>query len=135
MKARPLGFLTSGALVAALITLLLVSAGYILQGGSMFTAGGLQAKTGQTKGGVSSHAQLANNCAACHSAPWDKISMAQRCLACHQEVAAQLKQPGSLHAVLLAKDPAPTCKGCHSEHKGANASITLSIQPPFLTML
>lgn len=124
MKTRSLGFLTSSALVAALITLLFIGAEYIFFGGSIFSSGSLLAITGQPRGGVSSHAELANNCAACHTAPWDKTSMAERCLACHKEVAAQLQQPGSLHAVLLAKAPAPVCRPCHTEHKGANASIT-----------
>ena len=40
---------------------------------------------GAVLGGVSSHAALGADCAACHTAPWSSQSMDDLCLACHTD--------------------------------------------------
>ncbi len=124
MKSNRFGCVTASGVIAALVAVLLVAAIFLLNGGSLFSPGALSAKNGYSRGGVTSHAELNGNCAACHTAPWEKTTMADRCLACHWEVATELQTPGALHNVLLAKDSAATCRTCHTDHKGANASIT-----------
>ena len=124
MKNR-LGFWSPiGILVAALALVGLV-AWTLTQGPTLFSPGPLNAvaKT-ETLGGVSTHAQLAGNCGACHTAPWSSQTMADRCMVCHQDVSAQIHDQSGLHGVLLAGSSSPTCHGCHTEHKGAAAPLT-----------
>ena len=51
--------------------------------------------------------------------------MAQRCLKCHTDVAAELQNPNSPHGSSLPAGSALTCTaGCHPEHRGAAAPLT-----------
>ena len=107
---------------------LLVVAGVIFATGqAILSPGPLSAVAAENTplGGVSSHAQLSRQCGACHSAPWSSETMAQRCLACHTSVAADLQTGGTLHGMLLPPGSTLTCKeGCHVEHRGATANLT-----------
>jgi hypothetical protein len=51
--------------------------------------------------------------------------MADRCLACHSEVATQLAGKTGVHGRMLGGLAAPTCRGCHTEHKGASGALTV----------
>ena len=116
------GFLTPLGILAGALTLLLL-AGLIVTGSwQIFSPGPLSAAnpTGAVLGGVSSHAALGANCAACHTAPWSNQNMAERCRACHTQIATQLADPNSLHGMLQANN----CRDCHSEHGGPQASLT-----------
>jgi hypothetical protein len=51
--------------------------------------------------------------------------MADRCLACHADVQAELQAKNGLHGKLLGESPtSPTCRGCHPEHGGPNGALT-----------
>jgi hypothetical protein len=125
MKPRRLGCLTGAGLLAAGLTLLLVSGVFLLRGGRMFSPGPLHAgASGAELGGVMSHADTGGDCAACHTAPWDPTPMAQRCLDCHSDTAADLSDPTSLHGALQAQGADMDCQQCHTEHRGPAASLT-----------
>jgi len=118
--------LGSKKLITAAVVL--IAAGAIFATGqSILSPGPLsaQAATNTPLGGISSHAQLSRQCGACHAPPWSSETMAQRCLACHASVAAELQTGGTLHGMLLPPGSNPTCKeGCHVEHRGAAANLT-----------
>ena len=90
----------------------------------MFSPGALNAMTGTSLGGVSSHADLAGQCRACHTAPWESTTMDDRCLACHADVATELTDLGTQHGRMMAIDPAAACRDCHPEHNGSDAPLT-----------
>lgn len=120
-----LGFLSATGVALAVVAVVVV-AGWMLVGGPvMFSPGELGAKSGAVLGGVSSHAQLSRNCGACHSAPWSSQTMADKCLACHTEVTAQIQSRSGTHGRLLGAQTSPTCRGCHTDHLGAKGSQTV----------
>jgi hypothetical protein len=114
--------LSLGTLIAVCTV---VATGVVLgaRGPRMFSPGPLAAKerSGKQLGGVSSHAELAGTCSACHVPPWSKQTMEQRCLDCHGEVRAQIDGRLSIHGTM----PNGTrCRACHTEHLGEHARIT-----------
>lgn len=122
---RPLGFMSDlGIAVAAVFGIGLV--GFtIAVGPVLFSPGQLSAQSRTASlGGVRSHAQL-KRCGACHTAPWSRDTMADRCLACHQEVRRQIESGQGLHGKYL-KASAVTCRGCHTDHRGRTASLTVA---------
>jgi len=118
---RRLGCLTPLGIYAGLLTLLIVGGVALASGGAMFSPGELNAHSGESLGGVTSHAQLGSRCVACHVDPWSSEVMATRCLNCHSDVRAQLNDVNSLHS---AMPDVKQCRSCHSEHNGATASLT-----------
>ena len=96
----------------------------VLLGPVLFSPGALnsQAKAA-TLGGVTSHAQLGNDCGACHTAPWSCATMADKCLACHADVGSQITGKTGLHGTLAAMRSAP-CGDCHPDHHGPNGALT-----------
>jgi hypothetical protein len=95
----------------------------VASGGRAFSPGALNAETrGQVQlGGVSSHADLRGKCSACHTTPWSRQTMADRCLDCHTDVRQQLDAHGPMHGKLAN---GTLCRSCHSEHNGAHGSLT-----------
>lgn len=91
----------------------------------MFSPGALNAKPGNVLGGVASHAEIAGNCKACHVAPWEKITMDDRCSYCHVDVALEMLNPTSVHGEMMQIDPNAKCRTCHPEHKGSDALLTV----------
>ncbi len=123
---KRLGCLSGSGFLAIAAALLVVISLVFINGGAMFSPGSLNAQTGQTPlGNVLAHADLAEQCSACHTAPWSRETMANRCLVCHTEEAAQLQDPQSLHSKMLPPGDPPTCRGCHTEHQGATAPLTV----------
>jgi hypothetical protein len=118
-----LGCLTGTGLIAALITVIALVGFTLASGGHMFSSGDLNAQVGETVGGVTSHAQIPE-CKACHSAPWESDTMADRCLACHTNISEQMLNVAQLHGAISQKDPTLACRDCHFEHRGATASLT-----------
>lgn len=114
--------LTSGEL-AALLTVLGVGAALYAYGDHIFSPGPLNAESRRKapQGGVSSHAELGRNCAACHVPPWSGETMAGRCLACHTNVRQQLDARGPLHGQI---PNGSQCRDCHTEHHGPKAAMT-----------
>ncbi len=124
MKAR-LGFWSPIGILAAALALLILLGWTLIQGPVLFSPGPLNAaaKT-QQLGGVSTHAELASDCGACHAEPWSAETMADRCLVCHQNVNGEMHDSAGLHGGLLNGSSNPGCRGCHTEHNGAAASLT-----------
>ena len=119
-----LGCLNATGIVATLVVLVLVGATFIISGGLIFSPGGLNAVSGAVLGGVASHAGLGGNCAACHTAPFSTLTMDQKCLACHADVANQMAASTGLHGKMVTNASAQTCRACHSEHHGPAGSLT-----------
>ena len=124
MKTKPFGCLTISGVVTGLLTLLVVVGIGLVRGGALFSPGELNAKAGAVLGGVSSHADLGSNCAACHAAFWQTARMADRCVVCHADVVAQWQSPSTLHGNLQKNNPGMTCRSCHPDHRGQLASLT-----------
>ncbi|MBK7449587.1 MAG: hypothetical protein IPJ47_09200 [Anaerolineales bacterium] len=118
-----LGCLTGTGFVAALITLFVLVGVAFASGSQMFSAGELNAQPGETMGGVTSHADI-KECKTCHSAPWERATMADRCLECHTEIASQMLNTAELHGSIVQKSPSIACRDCHQDHRGANAELT-----------
>lgn len=123
MNKNRLGCVSPIAIIASIITLLVIAGFAITSGGGFFSSGSLNAHTGENIGGVTSHAAIGNDCAKCHSAPWEAATLADRCQTCHQDITTQLRDPDSVHSAMLKGLPI-TCRGCHSEHRGPNAALT-----------
>lgn len=125
MKVNRPGFLSSMGIIVAVISALMIATSALAHGGSMYSPGALNATPGNVLGGVSSHAEIAGNCKACHVAPWETISMDDRCSYCHVDVALELLNPASVHGRMMQIDPNAKCRTCHPEHKGPDALLTV----------
>lgn len=123
MNNNRLGCLSPSALIASLISFLIIAAVGFFNGSDLFTAGRLNARSGDILGGVSSHAGIEHDCAKCHPAPWAASTQADLCVACHTEISKQLAQPASLHSLML-KDQTIACRVCHPDHRGPDAPLT-----------
>ena len=121
-----LGFISAAGAALAAVFLVAIVGWIALAGATPFSAGQLNGVAGgRTLGGVTSHAQLGNRCEACHTAPWSGQTMADRCLACHADVNAQVQARTGLHGRLAWSSSGPTCRGCHPDHRGADATLTV----------
>lgn len=118
-----LGCLTGSGFVAAFITLFVLVGVAFASGSQMFSSGALNAQPGEPMSGVASHAEI-TECKLCHSAPWERASMADRCLECHTNVAAQMLDVAQLHGNIVQKSHNLACRNCHKEHRGQTASLT-----------
>jgi hypothetical protein len=58
-------------------------------------------------------------CVQCHA----DEGLAAGCLACHKEIATQVREDKGYHAYLLRGNP-PHCKECHADHLGRDFDIT-----------
>lgn len=122
-NANRLGCLTGAGFTAALIALLILFGAAFVSGSQMFSPGKLNAQPGRTIGGVRSHADIAD-CKTCHTAPWERAVMADRCLECHTNIASQMRDIAQLHGIIVQKFPNSACRDCHQDHRGATASLT-----------
>lgn len=121
-----LGFVSATGAVAAAGLLVVVVAWTALAGPVLFTPGPLNAHPrSSTLGGVTAHAQL-TRCDACHAAPWSGTTMADLCMGCHTDVAAEVSSRSGLHGRLVGGATAATCRGCHTEHHGATGPLTVA---------
>jgi hypothetical protein len=123
-KSNRLGCLTGSGLVAALITALAIAGYAYASGGLMYNPGPLNAQGEESRGGVTSHAETGGNCGACHAAPWEPATMADRCAVCHTDIADQMRDVASMHGTMLHDNPSLGCRHCHPEHRGADAKLT-----------
>ena len=117
------GLSSFSAFIVAVVTLLGITGVAFAGGGAMFTPGSLNAVPGAPMGGITSHAEI-QQCGTCHAAPWDTDTMADRCLACHADITAQLQDPTSLHSIVRFGETDLNCRTCHTEHHGPTASLT-----------
>jgi hypothetical protein len=119
---RPLGCLTGSAMIAATLASLAIFGAATASGNSIFSPGGLNGQAdAESIGGVASHADLEQECSACHPAFWTSEVMGDRCLACHAAVEEEIRLETGLHAGFAA--PA-NCRDCHTDHGGAQAVLT-----------
>ncbi len=123
MQNTKFGCLTSTGLIATLITFFAIVGVAFASGSQMFSAGDLNAKSGDTLGGVNAHAQI-GACSACHTAPWDAATMADRCVDCHADIRGQMADANQLHGAIAKNNPKLACRACHPEHRGASAALT-----------
>ena len=133
MKRRP-GFVSTAGIVVAVVLVVAVLAVTLVAGPELFSPGGLSAQTSadpldptakaEPLGGVTSHAQLGSDCGACHPAPWSSRTVADACLACHEDIGRQIDGGDGLHGRLKGMRQSPTCSGCHPEHGGPHGSLT-----------
>jgi hypothetical protein len=122
MQKRKLGCLTPLGILVFIFTLMLLLALGVTRGGAMFSPGELNAQAGtQPRGGVSSHAETGGRCSACHTPPWSRQGMSERCLECHTEL---VTDPEDFHNIMLAQSHAQGCYECHTDHQGLEASLT-----------
>jgi hypothetical protein len=129
MRNQRLGCLTSTGIIATLLTTIVIVVVLVLQGGTMFSPGALNAQAGETRGGVTAHAQAA--CRDCHSAPWEADHMADRCAACHTDIVAQMQEVATLHGSITNHNPGISCTHCHPDHRGSDASLTIATLADF----
>jgi Zn finger protein HypA/HybF involved in hydrogenase expression len=123
MKNNRLGCLTGAGILSAFATLFVLAGVAFASGGHMFSSGDLNSQPGESIGGVTSHAQI-SKCKTCHTALWERETMADRCVACHTAIAEQMMSVAKLHGAISHKDPTLACRDCHFEHRGATASLT-----------
>lgn len=124
MQNNRLGCLTGTGIVAAFLTVALILGFAFFSGSSMFSPGPLNAQPGQeVLGGVTSHAQI-QDCSACHAGLWPSDRMADHCLTCHTEIAAQMMDVARLHGSITNKSPTLACRDCHPDHRGVDAALT-----------
>jgi hypothetical protein len=117
------GCLTSTGILATLITVFAIVGVAFASGSDMFSAGDLNAQGDRPYGGVTAHAQIAE-CKACHTAPWESATMADRCTNCHTDIASQMRDVAQLHGELYHRAPTLGCRHCHPDHRGATAPLT-----------
>jgi len=123
MRPTRIGCLSGTGIIAALLTLLIITGVGLARGGVLFSPGDLNAaQKDQALGGVATHAETGGRCAACHPAVWEQDTMTERCLVCHSNLRQNVE---SFHAVMLAESQNLHCKHCHTEHLGAEASLTV----------
>jgi hypothetical protein len=124
MQQRSHPFFSRIGCAAALILALALALLVRVRGGMPFSPGRLAAAQPSEFAVViesefASHAEFEADCERCH-APWRGIEAA-RCEQCHQDVARQrLGDPG-LHRHFF---DAERCALCHTDHRGASASLT-----------
>ena len=122
---KPIGCLSRSGLAAALLALVVLVGVGLVWGGRLFSPGPLNSEAGgEPLGGVRSHAETGGRCSACHAAPWSSETMADRCVVCHTDIAAQMGDPTSLHGVVMASGQDQPCYACHPEHRGEDAPLT-----------
>lgn len=124
MQNRRLGCFSGTSIFVAIVTALVIAGYAYARGGLLYNPGPLNAQRGEMLGGVTSHAETGGDCQACHTAPWERATMADRCLDCHSDLSGQLQDFTSLHGRMMKDAAAITCRNCHPEHRGADASLT-----------
>jgi hypothetical protein len=125
MRSNGLGCLSGTGIVVAVVTVLMIAGSAYARGGLLFNPGPLSTHGDRTLGSVASHAETGGDCKACHVAPWDPATMADRCTACHTEIAGQMRDIATVHGTLFHNDPSLGCRHCHPEHRGADAALTV----------
>jgi hypothetical protein len=107
------------AILGTIVSVLLVLGAF---GQEMFSSGPLSEQNPRkvTRGGVSSHAEIAS-CSACHAPAWSSDTMASRCMDCHDNIKEQLDAGKAMHGLLAQGQD---CTSCHTEHKGPEAVLT-----------
>lgn len=131
MHPSRLGCLTPMGLIAGLLTALAIGGVAFARGGVLYSPGALNAQAGEPLGGVTSHAETGGECKACHTPPWSRETMADRCVTCHADVGAQMREVASLHGSIAHRNPGLRCSHCHPDHRGPTAPLTVATAADF----
>lgn len=67
---------------------------------------------------IAGHAKVEHECANCH-VRFNPKGQDALCMACHKEVGQDMKARTGFHG----RQPAATCRSCHTDHKGRQAKI------------
>lgn len=67
---------------------------------------------------IAGHAKYEEECANCHQR-FDKSAQTRLCMDCHKDIGNDVRNKKRLHGKLTDT----TCRTCHTDHKGRNASI------------
>lgn len=127
--SRPLGCMTTSGFIAGFIALILVAVATALSGQTILSPGELNAeKSALPLSGVSSHAEVTRQCAACHTPFWSSERMGHRCISCHTNLPEEFRNEGSLHFGFASPD---NCTSCHTDHNGSDANLTRSEMDDF----
>ena len=104
-------------MLTILSLILIVSAAVFVTGSSIMKKKPVNWQSQMAPGQLSkAHAQLALNCAACHTSV--KGVDDAKCITCHADNKALLqRQPTAFHTVIS------NCASCHIEHRGADANM------------
>ncbi|HEX5066480.1 MAG TPA: cytochrome c3 family protein [Myxococcota bacterium] len=71
---------------------------------------------------IEGHAEIEGQCGKCHD-PFDASAQRKRCLACHDDVGADLRAGAGFHGRAPAARSGD-CRSCHAEHKGRDFDAT-----------
>ncbi len=94
-----------------LLSTLWISQGYAISFESLLMPGKV----------IEGHVKYEDKCEKCHN-DFDKTKQKDRCIACHEKIADDLKQKKGFHG--KSKEVGTTeCKVCHTEHKGRDAKV------------
>jgi hypothetical protein len=122
MNNNRFGCFSGTGIIVVIVTLLLIGGVSVARGGVLFNPGDLNAQRGtQPLGGVNSHAETEGNCGVCHTAIWEQDTMSDRCLVCHNQLQYAKHD---FHSVMLTQSKNTTCNRCHTDHRGAQATLT-----------
>lgn len=78
---------------------------------------------------IAAHADLESECSNCHKM-FDKAGQRQRCLDCHEDVAADVDDERGFHG-LRAEVHTDQCSSCHTEHEGRDAIVVILDEDTF----
>lgn len=70
---------------------------------------------------IDGHAEYEQECERCHE-PFSKTSQSQLCVACHKNVASDIKARTGFHG-RRAEVAQADCKHCHTDHEGRDADV------------
>src|SRR3990167_2807643 len=68
---------------------------------------------------IAGHVKVENDCSSCH-VRFNPKGQDALCMACHKEVGQDIKTQQGFHGRLKGQ---PTCRSCHTDHKGRQARI------------
>ena len=78
---------------------------------------------------IAGHADLESECTSCH-VMFDKSGQRQRCMACHEDVAADINSTVGYHG-LHPEASNDQCSSCHTDHAGRDAEIVILDEDTF----
>jgi hypothetical protein len=123
--SKPPGSVSRDRLAAALVAFVVLVGVGLVWSGLLFGSGPPGAQAGEEPlGDAHAQAVTGGRCSACHVALWSSETMSDRCVLCHADVAAQLRDPTSLHGVVMRSGEIESCYHCHPEHRGSGAGVT-----------
>lgn len=78
---------------------------------------------------IAGHADIESECSSCH-AMFDKSGQRQRCMDCHDDVAADINATAGYHG-LHPEASNDQCSSCHTDHEGRDAQVVILDEDSF----